>query len=50
MRNLPKARDLSFPQELGFFDVTKTGEITSRLSADTTKMSDNLQVRNARCL
>ncbi len=29
-------------QEIGFFDVTKTGEISSRLSADVNKMSDQI--------
>ncbi|PRW60050.1 ATP-binding cassette sub-family B member 9 [Chlorella sorokiniana] len=29
-------------QEAGFFDTTKTGEITSRLSADTTTVSDQI--------
>ncbi|KAG5180509.1 ABC transporter type 1, transmembrane domain-containing protein [Tribonema minus] len=39
-------------QEIGFFDTTKTGEITSRLSADCTKVGDqvclniNLFLRN----
>ncbi len=31
-------------QELGFFDTIKTGDITSRLSADTTKMSDQISL------
>ena len=31
-------------QELGFFDTHKTGDITSRLSADTTKMSDQVSL------
>jgi ATP-binding cassette, subfamily B (MDR/TAP), member 9 len=31
-------------QELAFFDVTKTGKITSRLNADTTKMSDQISL------
>ncbi|PFX32325.1 ATP-binding cassette sub-family B member 9 [Stylophora pistillata] len=29
-------------QEIGFFDSTKTGDIVSRLSSDTTKMSDQV--------
>lgn len=29
-------------QEIGFFDSTKTGEITSRLSADTTTVADQV--------
>lgn len=29
-------------QEIGFFDSTKTGEITSRLSADTTTVADQI--------
>ncbi|XP_015761498.1 PREDICTED: ATP-binding cassette sub-family B member 9-like [Acropora digitifera] len=29
-------------QEIGFFDNTKTGEIISRLTSDTTKMSDQV--------
>ena len=29
-------------QDAGFFDVTKTGEITSRLAADTTTVSDQI--------
>lgn len=31
-------------QEIGFFDVVKTGDITSRLAADTTKMSDQISL------
>ena len=31
-------------QELAFFDVTKTGKITSRLNADTTKMADQISL------
>ncbi|EFN54348.1 hypothetical protein CHLNCDRAFT_36050 [Chlorella variabilis] len=30
------------PQDAGFFDTTKTGEVTSRLSADTTTVSDQI--------
>jgi hypothetical protein len=29
------------PQDAAFFDTTKTGEVTSRLSADTTTVSDS---------
>ena len=29
-------------QEIGFFDKTKTGEITSRLAADTTTVADQV--------
>jgi ATP-binding cassette, subfamily B (MDR/TAP), member 9 len=29
-------------QELGFFDTSKVGDITSRLSADTTTVSDQI--------
>lgn len=29
-------------QEIGFFDNTKTGEVVSRLTSDTTKMSDQV--------
>lgn len=29
-------------QDIGFFDTTKTGDITSRLSADTTSVSDSV--------
>ena len=31
-------------QELNYFDVTKTGKITSRLNADTTKMADQISL------
>eukprot|EP00241_Pyramimonas_parkeae_P020214 CAMPEP_0114288964 /NCGR_PEP_ID=MMETSP0059-20121206/7106_1 /TAXON_ID=36894 /ORGANISM="Pyramimonas parkeae, Strain CCMP726" /LENGTH=172 /DNA_ID=CAMNT_0001410175 /DNA_START=1 /DNA_END=515 /DNA_ORIENTATION=+ len=31
-------------QEVGFFDLTKTGDITSRLSSDTTTMSDQVSL------
>jgi ATP-binding cassette subfamily B (MDR/TAP) protein 9 len=31
-------------QEMGFYDTVKTGDITSRLSADTTKMSDQISL------
>ena len=37
-------------QEIGFFDVTKTGEITSRLSADVNKMSDQIGLNVNVCL
>lgn len=29
-------------QEVGFFDTTRTGDITSRLAADTTTVSDQI--------
>ena len=39
--------------EIGFFDTTKSGEITSRLAADTSTLSDqislNLNVLFRRC-
>ena len=31
-------------QEVGFFDTTKTGEITSRLNSDTTKVGDQVSL------
>jgi ABC-type multidrug transport system fused ATPase/permease subunit len=31
-------------QEIGFFDVTKGGDITSRLTADTTKVGDAISM------
>ncbi|KAJ8043209.1 ATP-binding cassette sub-family B member 9 [Holothuria leucospilota] len=31
-------------QEIGFFDVTRTGDITSRLTSDTTTLSDTLNL------
>ncbi|XP_072038491.1 ABC-type oligopeptide transporter ABCB9-like [Amphiura filiformis] len=31
-------------QEIGFFDVTRTGNITSRLTSDTTTMSESLSL------
>ncbi|PIK51820.1 putative ATP-binding cassette sub-family B member 9 [Apostichopus japonicus] len=31
-------------QEIGFFDTTRTGDITSRLTSDTTTMSDTLNL------
>lgn len=31
-------------QEVGFFDTTKTGDITSRLASDTTTMSDQVSL------
>jgi ATP-binding cassette subfamily B (MDR/TAP) protein 9 len=34
--------DSLLKQEVGYFDVTSTGDITSRLSSDTTKMSDQI--------
>lgn len=32
-------------QEVGFFDVSRAGEITSRLAADTTTVSDQVRAR-----
>ena len=29
-------------QEIGFFDLTKTGDVTSRLAADTTTVADQV--------
>ncbi|CAM9575518.1 unnamed protein product [Choristocarpus tenellus] len=29
-------------QEIGFFDTTKTGDLTSRLSSDCTKIADQI--------
>ena len=34
--------DALLTQDLGFFDVTKTGDITSRLSSDTTLVGDQV--------
>ena len=34
--------DALFSQDIGFFDVTKTGDITSRLSSDTTLVGDQV--------
>jgi ATP-binding cassette subfamily B (MDR/TAP) protein 9 len=34
--------DALLSQDIGFFDVTKTGEITSRLSSDTTLVGDQV--------
>lgn len=34
--------DSLLAQDIGFFDVTKTGEITSRLSSDTTLVGDQV--------
>ena len=31
-------------QEVGFYDQTKIGEVTSRLSTDTTKMADQISL------
>lgn len=31
-------------QELGFFDVSKTGDITSRLNTDTVRMADQISL------
>jgi ATP-binding cassette subfamily B (MDR/TAP) protein 9 len=37
-----KLMDALLTQEVGFFDVTKTGDITSRLSSDTTLVGDQV--------
>lgn len=34
--------DALLAQDIGFFDVTKTGDITSRLSSDTTLVGDQV--------
>ena len=34
--------DALLSQDIGFFDVTKTGDITSRLSSDTTLVGDQV--------
>jgi len=36
--------DALLSQEIGFFDVTKTGDITSRLSSDTTLVGDQVML------
>lgn len=36
--------DSLLSQDIGFFDVTKTGEITSRLSSDTTLVGDQVSL------
>lgn len=33
---------LQLKQDIGFYDTSKSGEISSRLSADTTKVSDQI--------
>ena len=44
MCSAPRLRlmDKLLTMEQGFFDVTKTGEITSRLSSDTTLVGDQV--------
>lgn len=37
-----KLMDSLLAQDIGFFDVTKTGDITSRLSSDTTLVGDQI--------
>jgi len=37
-----KLMDALLSQDIGFFDVTKTGDITSRLSSDTTLVGDQI--------
>ena len=36
--------DALLAQDIGFFDVTKTGDITSRLSSDTTLVGDQVSL------
>jgi ATP-binding cassette, subfamily B (MDR/TAP), member 9 len=36
--------DSLLSQDIGFFDITKTGDITSRLSSDTTLVGDQVSV------
>lgn len=36
--------DSLLAQDIGFFDVTKTGDITSRLSSDTTLVGDQVML------
>lgn len=36
--------DALLSQDIGFFDVTKTGDITSRLSSDTTLVGDQVSL------
>ena len=37
-----KLMDALLSQDIGFFDITKTGDITSRLSSDTTLVGDQV--------
>jgi hypothetical protein len=37
-----KLMDALLSQDIGFFDITKTGDITSRLSSDTTLVGDQI--------
>ena len=39
-----KLMDSLLSQDIGFFDVTKTGDITSRLSSDTTLVGDQVSL------
>jgi ATP-binding cassette subfamily B (MDR/TAP) protein 9 len=39
-----KLMDALLSQDIGFFDVTKTGDITSRLSSDTTLVGDQVSL------
>jgi ABC transporter transmembrane region len=39
-----KLMDTLLTQDIGFFDVTKTGDITSRLSSDTTLVGDQVSL------
>ena len=42
MRLRVQLMDSLLAQDVGFFDVTKTGDITSRLSSDTTLVGDQI--------
>lgn len=39
-----KLMDALLSQDIGFFDITKTGDITSRLSSDTTLVGDQISL------
>lgn len=39
-----KLMDALLSQDIGFFDITKTGDITSRLSSDTTLVGDQISM------
>jgi len=39
-----KLMDALLSQDIGFFDITKTGDITSRLSSDTTLVGDQVSL------
>lgn len=44
MRLRVKLMDSLLSQDIGFFDTTKTGDITSRLSSDTTLVGDQVSL------